>query len=508
MDVLAVDMQGISKSFGGKYANHLIDFQVKQGSIHGLLGENGAGKTTLMNILYGLYQPDAGTIRINGREEKLSSPEAGILLGIGMVHQHFMLARPLTVAENILAGRFKKKQIGLNMDRVAADIVRLAAKYDMKVDPERPIWQLSVGEQQRVEILSALYQNATVLILDEPTAVLTPGEAQELFCTLREMARDGKSIILITHKLDEVLAVADEVTILRQGRKLKTFPVTPDLSKEQLSLEMVGDAVCDLVPRTIGELKEGVAIRLENVSVNNDRGVPALDGVTMSIQAGEIVGLAGVEGNGQKELCEILTGVKPVVSGAVLINGQSMLNRETHDFIEAGVAHIPEDRLESGLALDFSVARNFFIKAEALASVTKHGMVDLRRVRKKARSLIGQYGIQVITEDDPVRLLSGGNQQKVILARELEQKPNALIANQPTRGLDVAATCFVRQQIINAAGAGTAVLLISADLDEIRELSDRIAVIYEGKIMDILERNAPIERIAPLMLGQRAEAVS
>ncbi len=502
MEVLAVEMRNITKIFGGVKANDSIDFKLRTGSIHGLLGENGAGKTTLMNILYGLYRQEEGEILIRGEKQDISSPIKAISLGIGMVHQHFMLARSLSVVENVMLGRKSRKGILLDTRETAEELLALAEKYRMKVDPHAKVWQLSVGEQQRVEILTAIYQGADILILDEPTAVLTPQETEVLFETLEQMKKDGKSIILITHKLEEIISIVDEVTVLRDSRLIGSRLAGPDMTKEELTRMMVGRDV--LFNFKEPEKAPGaVKLSMEGLCARNDKDYPALSDFTLDIREGEIVGLAGVDGNGQRELCEVITGLRKADKGCLVMDGQEITGRPPLFYIQKGIAHIPEDRHTTGLALKWSLKRNLVLKAFGRAPFSKHGFISQKQIDQcweKARS---EYQIKAGSGEDPARGLSGGNQQKVILARELADAPQVVVANQPTRGLDIGASEYVRQKLLDARNGGCAVLLVSADLEEILQLSDRIAVIYDGRVMGILPRGAAVDEIGRLMMGER-----
>ena len=501
----AVEMRGITKIFFGKKANDEVDFRLKCGSIHGLLGENGAGKTTLMNILYGLYAQEKGEVYIRGKKENIDTPNKAIKLGVGMVHQHFMLARPLSVAENIMLGHKSSKGVFLDTKLVEDKLQTLSEKYELKIDPAAKIWQLSVGEQQRVEILSTIYQGAEILILDEPTAVLTPQESEALFAILRRMRDEGKSIILITHKLDEIISVADEVTVLRDGKLIGTLPVTQDTTKEELTRMMVGREVLfdfEQPETTAGE----VCIAMKNLSAKNNKGVSILNGFSLEIKSGEIVGLAGVDGNGQKELAEVITGLRSLDSGEITYRGDAVQNKPPIYHIRKGIAHIPEDRHHTGLAMGFTIANNLIIKKYNTAPFSKKGLLNFKEIDSFAKQEVENYQVKCNSTEDIVKDLSGGNQQKVILARELSDNPGFLIASQPTRGLDIGATEYVRERIMKARNKGSAVLLISADLTEILQLSDRIAVIYNGKLMGILPRGADIQQIGLMMMGQSQEA--
>jgi len=503
-DQCVVEMRGITKIFNGVKANDNVDFFLKKRSIHGLLGENGAGKTTLMNILYGLYQQEEGEIFINGKKEDISSPLKAISIGIGMVHQHFMLARPLTVTENVMLGKKSRRGILLDTNQTSNELKALSDKYQMDIDPNSKIWQLSVGEQQRVEILTAIYMGAEILILDEPTAVLTPQETESFFETLRQMRQDGKSIILITHKLEEIISIVDEVTVLRDGKMVGRRTMDASVTKDDLCRMMVGrNVLFDFPPAETepGEIK----FSIRNISVKNDKGVQALQNFSLDIRRGEIVGLAGVDGNGQKELCEILTGLRPAESGTLQLDGKDVTNRTPNYYIKQHISHIPEDRQTIGLALNWNLKNNLIIKQLGKGPFTRKGFIEEKLVDQNWEKARDAYQIKAIDGNELARSLSGGNQQKLILARELSLDPHVLVANQPTRGLDVRASEYVRGQILKARNSGTAVLLVSADLEEILQLSDRIAVIYDGQLMGILPRGADPMDIGALMMGKKQD---
>lgn len=501
---LAVEMKEITKVFNKAAANDKVNFQLKKGSIHGLLGENGAGKTTLMNCLYGLYQPESGNILIDGQNVKIDSPQKAMSLGIGMVHQHFMLVRPMTVAENVMLGLRSQRGPLLDSERIAQELLALSQKFNLNVNPKAKISQLSIGEQQRAEILSALYRGAEILILDEPTAVLTPKEAEELFEILRMMRDNGKSVILISHKLEEILALVDEVTVLRDGRSVSHTKVTPATTKRELTNMMVGRDVLfnfNYQQSQLGEIK----LVIEHLEADNDKGLPALKNVSFSLKAGEVLGIAGVDGNGQRELCEVLTGLRASTSGEVLLKGQDLSQAPPKAFINAGIAHIPEDRHKTGLAMNMSISKNLIIKNFHQAHFASRGLLKFKAIREHAQRLMEEYDIKANSINTKVKELSGGNQQKVILARELSSKPEVIIANQPTRGLDIGATEYVRQKLLEETAKGAGLLLISADLEEILQLSDRIAVMYDGEIIGILGKNADVDEIGLLMAGVRRE---
>lgn len=500
----AVRMVGIVKRFPGVVANAGIDLEVYAGEIHALLGENGAGKSTLMNILAGLYRPDEGEIYIHGHLVDIRSPRDAIELGIGMVHQHFMLVETLTVAENVILG-LKEPRLVLDMDRVEQEIEELSRRYGLQVDPTAYIWQLSVGEQQRVEILKALYRGANILIMDEPTAVLTPQEAHELGRTLRRMAEEGKAIIFITHKLDEVAEFSDRVTVLRQGRVVATLP-TEQTTREELARLMVGREVLFRLEKEPVE-PGAVVLELRDVHALNDKGLPALRGVSLQIRAGEIVGIAGVAGNGQRELAEVVTGLRPVSSGRILVHGRDVTNCSPREVIQAGVSHIPGDRLGMGLVPNLPVSDNIILKDYRKAPLAQGPFLRKQAVIRFAQELIRRFRIDTPSPATPVRLLSGGNLQRCILAREITAGRGLLVAVHPTRGLDVGATEAVRRMLLEQRAQGAAILLISEDLEELLALSDRIVVLYEGQVMGTVSADeANIEAIGLMMAGSRVPA--
>lgn len=499
----AVQMRGITKRFPGVLANDHVDLEVYPGEVMALLGENGAGKSTLMNILSGLYRPDQGEILIHGRPIHLHSPRDAIANGVGMVHQHFMLVETLTVAENVILGLDTVGWVP-RMEKVHRRIEALSEQYGLRVDPAAYIWQLSVGEQQRVEILKLLYRGADILILDEPTAVLTPQESAELSRTLRRMADEGKAVIFITHKLDEVMAFADRVTVLRAGKVVATLR-TAETNKAELARLMVGREVLFRLEKRVCRPGE-IALEVENLQALSDKGLPALRGVSFQICAGEILGIAGVAGNGQRELAEVITGLRRATGGSVRVYGQDITNCSPREVIEAGVSHIPGDRVGVGLVPNLPVSDNLAMKAYRHPPLARGPLLDRGAMRDFARRLIEAFRIATPSPQTPVRLLSGGNQQRVVLAREITASKGVLVAVYPTRGLDVGATEAVRRSLLDERDRGAAILLISEDLDELMQLSDRIAVIYEGEIMGVVvpEETTP-EAIGLLMAGQRAE---
>jgi ABC-type uncharacterized transport system ATPase subunit len=507
---LVVEMKGIVKRFPGVLANDHVDFELRQGEIHALLGENGAGKSTLMNILAGLYRPDAGTILIKGGPAEFFSPRDAIHAGIGMVHQHFMLVPTQTATENILLGLDAPRFL-LRLHEYDSKVAALGERFGLKVDPRAKIWQLSVGEQQRVEILKMLYRGTDVLIMDEPTAVLAPQEIVGLFETLRAMAREGKSIIFISHKLHEVTSIADRITVLRRG-KVTAAGLPATTTRQELARQMVGREVIfhlDKKPQTGGE----VVLEVKDLSAENDKGLPALRGLSLNVRRGEIVGIAGVAGNGQRELSQVIAGLRKASSGQVSLNGDIVSNRSALYTIQRGMAYIPEDRTHVGTAPNLSVTDNVIMKQYRQPPISRHGLIDMPEATRFAKNLKEKYDIIVPTVETPVRLLSGGNLQRVILAREISGKPSLLVAVQPTRGLDVGAIEGVHRLLLAQREAGAAILLISEELEELLSLSDRVFVIYEGRIMgevDIgTEEPTPklIETVGLMMTGTPLEQI-
>ncbi len=498
-DTIAVSARGICKSFPGVLANYMVDLEVRASEVHAVLGENGAGKTTLMNILSGLYQPDSGEIWLWGEPRKFRSPRDAIDAGIGMVHQHFKLVPTLTVAENVVLG-YRKYPWRLPLRQIFAEVAQLSDQYGLKVDPQAYVWQLSVGEQQRVEILKLLYRNARVLILDEPTAVLTPQETQELFGTLRRMKAEGKAIIFISHKLHEVMAIADRVTVLRAGRVVGSAPIT-EVTPKDLARMMVGREVLE-EPKPRPKPAGKVLLRVEHVFALSDRGLPALRGVSFEVREGEILGIAGVSGNGQKELAEAMTGLRPISEGRILIDGQEAPTANPRWFSDRHLGHVPEDRLGEGLAGNLSVVDNAVLREYRHPPISKGPLFNELQARRRAQAMVQEFDVRTPSLDVPVRLLSGGNLQKLLLAREISFRPRILVANQPTRGLDVLATEYVHQRLLEQREQGTAVVLISEDLDEILALSDRVIVMYEGQIMgEFKPGEVSLEEVGLMMAG-------
>ena len=506
MTNIAVRMSGVVKRFPGVVANDGVAFEVRKGEVHALLGENGAGKSTLSNILTGLYRPDEGTIELNGTPTVFASPKAALDAGIGMVHQHFRLVEPFSVAENVVLGNPETPFI-IDTDSIDARVAELAKRYDMAVDPKARIWQLSVGEQQRVEILKVLYRGAQVLILDEPTAVLTPIEAEALFKTLRAMTAEGRTVIFISHKLDEVMSVSDRITVLRGGRTVGTVD-TKSTSTRELASMMVGRSVeFTRVTRRNPAVASDIVLSLSNICGNDDRGRQALHNVNVTVGRGEIVGVAGVAGNGQRELAEVIAGMRSSTSGSVVVGGTPVANGKAREAIAGGVAHVPEDRLHTGLAAGHSVEDNMALKSYRTPLLSRFGMLKRNIITSQASDLVTKYDVKTPDTATPVRLLSGGNVQKVLLAREFSTRPKVLIAASPTRGLDVGAIETVRARLVEAADDGVGILLISEDLEEIMSLADRIVVMYEGRfVADIPATEANREQIGLLMGGATLEA--
>jgi len=496
-------MHGITKRFPGVLANDAVDFDATAGEVHALLGENGAGKSTLSNILTGLYQPDEGEIRLFGEPVHFASPSDAIEAGIGMVHQHFRLVPPFTVAENVVLGEHREeaRRFLLNRREIERRVAGLGERYGIVVHPRARIWQLSVGEQQRVEILKALYREARILILDEPTAVLTPQEAEALFATLRTMAAEGRTVIFISHKLHEVKAVSDRVTVLRGGRSIATL-ATAEASSRELAALMVGRQV-ELARRVERTTPPAIdfGLEVEGLAVRGDRGEQAVKNLSLTMRKGEILGIAGVAGNGQRELAEAITGIRPA-SGTVRVDGRKLRLGDPRAGIAAGVTHVPEDRLGTGVAPSLSIAENTVLKSYRSAAVSRGPLLLWRSIRERAVELIARYRVQAPGPHTPARDLSGGNLQKLVLGREFSASPKVLIAASPTRGLDVGAIETVHAYLREAASGGVAVLLISEDLDEILALADRVVVVYEGELTgDFDPVSATVEEIGLAMAG-------
>jgi simple sugar transport system ATP-binding protein len=493
-------MKGVVKRFPGVLANDHVDFDVRAGEVHALLGENGAGKSTLMKILYGMYAPDKGEIWLNDKLVSINSPVDAIELGIGMIHQHFMLVDTLTVTENVALGLSSSRGPLTDLNRVSERILELAQVYGLQVDPDAYIWQLAVGQRQRVEIIKALYRGAALLILDEPTSVLTPQEVDEFFATIRRMVQDGHAIIFISHKLHEVIDISNRVTVLRDGKRIDSCP-TEGCTKADLARMMVGREV--IMQPQIAHVERGeVRLALKDLCAQNDREMPALRGVNLELYSGEILGLAGVSGNGQRELAEVITGLRTITQGQVFLEGKDVTGQSPGALTEQRLAYIPEERMKDGIVQEFSVAENTVLRDHDKKPFSRSGFLILRVIADYADKLIRNFKIKTPSRETPAKNLSGGNIQKVVLARELSREPRVLIAAQPTRGVDIGATEYVHARLLEQRQQGAAILLISEDLDEILVLSDRIAVIYEGQIMGVVARDdATLEQLGLLMAG-------
>ena len=501
----AVEMTGVDVRFPGVLANDKVNFALRRGEIHALLGENGAGKSTLMNVLAGLYKPAAGIIKVNGEGVNFNSPKDAIAKGIGMVHQHFMLVPTQTVTENILLGLDKPKFF-MKLADYDKKVLTLQEQFGLHVDPTAKIWQLSVGEQQRVEILKTLYRGANILIMDEPTAVLAPQEIDDLMATMRAMTKQGKAIVFISHKLHEVTAVADRITVLRRGQVTAEGISAQGVTREKLAQLMVGRRILFLVDKKPQEPGE-VVLAIKNVTAENNKGVPALRTVSLEVRSGEILGIAGVAGNGQSELAEVITGLRPC-GGSILINGEEVSNRSPIVAIRQGVSHVPEDRTHVGSAPNMTITENTIMKNYRHGPIGNGWSINFTAARERARELKQTYDILAPSVEVMARKLSGGNLQKVILAREISAKPKLMVAVQPTRGLDVGAIEAIQSLLLEQREAGTAILLISEELDELFSLSDRIAVIFDGQIMGIVGADkADITEIGLMMTGTRQEEV-
>lgn len=499
-----IEMNNIRKEFPGIVANDNITLQVKKGEIHALLGENGAGKSTLMNVLFGLYQPEKGEIIVRGEKINISDPNVANRLGIGMVHQHFMLIEKFTVTENIILGNEPKKATLVDIKKAAKEVEEISNRYGLKVDPYAKIEDISVGMQQRVEILKTLYRGAEILIFDEPTAVLTPQEINELMAIMKVLVSEGKSIILITHKLKEIMAVCDRCTVIRRGKGIGTVDVS-ESDPDKLAAMMVGREVNFSVEKEEAKPKQ-VVLAVSNLTVKDSRGIKAVNNLSLDIKSGEIVGLAGVDGNGQSELIEAISGLRKAESGSITLNEKEITNLAPRKVTESGIGHIPEDRHKHGLVLDFSVGENMAIQTYYRKPLSRKGVLNYQEIYKKARALIEAYDVRTPSEYTAARALSGGNQQKAIIAREVDRSPDFLIAAQPTRGLDVGAIESIHSRLISERDKGRAVLLMSLELDEILNVSDRIAVMYEGEIVAIVDGDKTNEQeLGLLMAGGKKE---
>jgi len=497
-------MRGIVKRFGDLTALQGVDLVVNEGEIHALLGENGAGKSTLMNILYGLYRPDAGTIRLRGTETPIHSPREAIEHGIGMIHQHFMLVPPLTVAENVVLGDERSGPL-LSQRALAARVRGLGERFHISVDPDARVEDIPLGLQQRVEILKVLYRGSQVLIFDEPTAVLTPQEVDELFLIVRSLRDEGKTVIFITHKLREVFAVTDRITVLRAGRNAGELE-TRSTNASEIARLMVGRELRPIAPRTTAPTNEPV-LEIRGLEARSDRGATALQGIDLTIHAGEILGIAGVGGNGQSELAECILGLHEPTAGTILIGGADIAHDDPKRTRERGVAYVPEDRRAEGLVLAFTVADNFILGRQDGPPFSRRGVLDDKAIRSNGARLATQFDVRPPNAAAIVGNLSGGNQQKVVIGRELSERPKLIVVSQPTRGLDIGSTEYVWERLLEQRAAGCGVLLISSELDEIRALSDRIAVMFEGRLVATLAANEATEERLGLLMAGHVEAV-
>lgn len=479
-----IEMRDITKVFGGFVANDKINLHLRKGEIHALLGENGAGKSTLMNMLAGLLEPTSGEIAVNGQVVNLDSPSKAASLGIGMVHQHFMLVEAFTVAENIILGSELTKNGVLDIAGASKEIKALSERYGLAVDPSAKVADISVGAQQRVEILKTLYRGADILIFDEPTAVLTPSEIDELMAIMKNLVKEGKSIILITHKLDEIRAVSDRVTVIRRGKSIETVEIA-GATNADLAEMMVGRSVSFKTEKQASKPKE-VVLSIKDLVVNENRGVPAVKNLSLDVRAGEIVGIAGIDGNGQSELIQAITGLRKVESGSIELKGDSIVGLHPRQITELSVGHVPEDRHRDGLILEMMISENIALQTYYKEPYSKNGILNYSNITSYAKKLMEEFDVRAASELVPAAALSGGNQQKAIIAREIDRDPDLLIVSQPTRGLDVGAIEYIHKRLIEERDNGKAVLVVNFELDEILNVSDRIAVIHDGKIQGIV----------------------
>ena len=499
-----IEMRDITKVFGEFVANDKINLHLRKGEIHALLGENGAGKSTLMNMLAGLLEPTSGEIVVNGQVVNLDSPSKAASLGIGMVHQHFMLVEAFTVAENIILGSESTKNGVLDIAGASKEIKALSERYGLAVDPSAKVADISVGAQQRVEILKTLYRGADILIFDEPTAVLTPSEIDELMAILKNLVKEGKSIILITHKLDEIRAVSDRVTVIRRGKSIETVEIA-GATNADLAEMMVGRSVSFKTEKQASQPKE-VVLSIKDLVVNENRGVPAVKNLSLDVRAGEIVGIAGIDGNGQSELIQAITGLRKVESGSIELKGDSIVGLHPRQITELSVGHVPEDRHRDGLVLEMMISENIALQTYYKEPLSKKGILNYSNIINYAKKLMQEFDVRAASEIVPASALSGGNQQKAIIAREVDRNPDLLIVSQPTRGLDVGAIEYIHKRLIQERDNGKAVLVVSFELDEILNVSDRIAVIHDGKIQGIVTpETTNKQELGVLMAGGELE---
>ncbi len=502
-----LQMSGITKRFPGVLANDNVSFDVRAGEVHTLFGENGAGKSTLMRILYGLYRPDEGEIRIQGKPVHISSPAAAIRYGIGMIHQHFMLVNTLTVTENVALGLKSSRGPLTDLGRVAARLRELADEHGLEVDPDAYIWQLSVGERQRVEILKALYREASILVLDEPTAVLTPQEVDDLFRVLRQMTSNGRGLVFISHKVNEVLDLSDRITVLRGGHQVGMLS-REEATRERLVSMMVGHELsADVRPSAAPAGEHRLVVK--GLTVKGDRGQDAVRGVDFDVDAGEIVGIAGVSGNGQRELAESIAGIRPPAAGSVQIGGKEVAGEIPERVRRAGLAYVPEERMRDGIVPDFTIAENLLLVDNNSPTFSHYGFLRHRAIKRHCQELVEAFNVKTPSLETPARNLSGGNIQKLIMARELSGHPQVLLVAQPTRGIDIGSAQYIHQRLVAQRDAQTAVLIISEDLDEVMSISDRILVMYEGRIIGTADpRTSSREAIGLMMAGVAHEAAA
>jgi ABC-type uncharacterized transport system ATPase subunit len=502
-DKYAVEMRAITKRFGEVVANRNLNLAVRDRSIHAIIGENGAGKSTAMNILYGFYNPDEGEILIDGQPRAIRTPSDAIALGLGMVHQHFMLVEPLTVTENIILGAEPRAGLAIDYKQARRRVREISEQYGLRIDPDARVAALSVGQQQRVEILKTLYRGARILILDEPTAVLTPQEVNEMFAILRGLREQGKTIIIITHKLQEVLALSDNITVMRDGEVVGNLP-TSEATAEGLARLMVGREVLLRVKKDEARPRD-VVLSVKNLTLKNADGSTALDDVSFEVRGGETLGIAGVEGNGQTELIEILAGLRAATAGDVKLNGEATIGLDPYERKRRGIAHIPEDRHRRGLLLPFDLAANSILGVHRDPPISGALLLNQKIINQRAGQMVKEYDVRPPNITLPAGALSGGNQQKLIVAREFDINPKLLLVSQPTRGVDIGATEFIHRKLIELRDAGCAVLLVSAELEEVLSLSDRVIVIYEGRVVgEVDPKTVSEEEIGLMMTGGRA----
>jgi simple sugar transport system ATP-binding protein len=500
-----LELRCITKRFPGVVANDRIHFDVRAGEVHTLFGENGAGKSTLMRVLYGFYKPDEGEILIRGKPAAITSPADAIAHGIGMIHQHFMLVGTLTVAENVALGTRSTRRPLTDLNLVSRRIAELSETYGLRVDPQALVWQLSVGERQRVEIIKALYRDVSLLILDEPTAVLTPQEVDDLFAVLRRMVEDGRGLVFISHKIREVLELSDRITVLRSGRKVGTV-LPSEVTRSSLAEMMVGHALPSQEP-LVGNGGGDARLVARQLTVKGDRGVDAVRDLGLEVRGGEIVGIAGVSGNGQRELAEAIAGLRPAVGGSIEIEGSELVGLRPAEVRKAGLGFVPEERMRDGVVPAFTVAENLLLIDNAAPRFSRWGFLRARAIKRHSEKLVSEFDVKTPSLDTPVRTLSGGNIQKLILARELSASPRVLLAAQPTRGVDVGAAHYIHERLMEQRDAGTAILIISEDLDEVLSLSDRVLVMFEGEIIaEAKPRESTREALGLMMAGVRRAA--